>query len=207
VIVASFFAPRYEKWPGCDYDKLLLLLDKSCRRFGLEHVVISDTLRPGLNTALYDLPAELMPAILTGQRNFLAATPGPVLLVGADCLLTKDPRPVLAGDITVTIGPFADCEMNTGAVWCASGARCAPAWDAALDDGPLEWGDDQRMLYEAIQESGLDVRKVRCEDHNAAPDNIDDDAGMPTVVHFRGRRKSWMGAWGQRYLGIAAPAA
>lgn len=201
MIVASIFAPRYEKWPGCDYDQLLLLLDASCRRLGLRHVVISDAQRPGLETAIYDLPRELMPLLLDGQRQFLADTPGPVLLVGADCLVTRDPRPVLAGDITITLGPFSDCVMNTGAIWCADGPTCAPVWQAALDRNPIEWGEDQTSLYAAVQASGLDVRAVTCEQHNWAPGEPGDPAGMPTVVHFRGRRKAWMAEWARRHLG------
>ncbi len=203
MIVASIFAPRYEQWPGCDYDALLQLLDVSCRRLGLRHVVISDATRPGLETAVFDLPQDLMPMLLDGQRQFLAATPGPVLLVGADCLLTADPRPVLSGDLTITIGPFLDCAMNTGAIWCADGPTAAPVWQSALDRRPDAWGDDQRALYAAVLASGLVVTDVRCEDHNWAPDDAFDTAGMPTVVHFRGPRKSWMADWARRHMGLA----
>jgi len=205
MIIASFFAPREDRW-GCDYDALLMLLDASCRRFGLRHIVISDSERPApLETARFDLPSNLMQALLDGQRQFLAATPGPVLLVGADCLLTRDPRPYLAGDITITTSPtFSDCEMNTGAIWCADGPACAPVWEAAVDWRPTEWGDDQTSLYACVRASGLDVRRIRAEDGNWAPANVDDPAGMPVVVHFRGRRKAWMADWAERHLGLAA---
>ncbi len=202
--VASFYAPRYEKWPGCDYDRLLMLLDTSCRRFGLRHIVISDQPRPApLGTAVFDLPENLMQAILDGQRQFLAAAKGPVLLVGADCLLARDPGPFLEWLLTITVGPFSDCEMNTGAIWCVDGPRCAPLWQAALDLKPVEWGDDQRALYAALRASGVPITTVRCEDHNWAPESVDDEAGMPTVVHFRGRRKAWMADWASKHLGIA----
>jgi hypothetical protein len=202
MLVASFFAPRFDKW-GCDYDELLQLLELSCARLGLPHVVISDAPRPRLPTFVCDLPQNLMQAILDGQRQLLAATVGPVLLVGADCLLTRDPRPYLAGDLVITIGPFADCEMNTGAIWCAEGPRCAPIWQEALESAPREWGEDQTALYAAIRRSGLDVRELRCEQHNWAPGSVEDPAGPPTVVHFRGRRKAWQAAWAARHLGIA----
>ncbi|MGE0715646.1 MAG: hypothetical protein AB7P02_09395 [Alphaproteobacteria bacterium] len=206
-VVASFFAPRYERWPGCDYDRLLLLLDASCRRLGLRHVVISDERRPApLETARFNLPENLMRACLDGQRQFLAATSGPVLLVGADCLLTADPTPFMNGDVTITIGPFADCEMNTWMVWCADGPRCAPVWQRALDLRPQEWGDDQTCLYAAIQSSDLAVWRVACQAHNWAPEGPLDRAGWPTVVHFRGMRKPWMAGWAKAHLGIAHPA-
>lgn len=203
MLVASFHAPREDRW-GCDYDALLRLLDLSCLRLGLRHVVISDSDRPGLETARFTLPDNLMQAFLDGQRQLLAATPGPVLLVGADCLLTRDPRPFLAGDITVTIGPFADCEMNSGAIWCADGPTCVPVWQAALNRNPVAWGDDQVALYAAIQASGLDVVKLRCEDHNWAPNGPNDDADMPTVAHFRGGRKAFMANWAARHMALVA---
>lgn len=203
MIVASIFAPREEKWDA-DYDRLLRLLDLSCYRLGLRHIVISDAERPGLETACYDLPDNLMCALLDGQRQFLAATPGPVLLVGADCLLTRDPRPFLTGDLVITLGPFSDCVMNTGAIWCADGPTCAPVWADALARNPTAWGDDQTKLYAAIQASGLSVASVRCEDHNWAPGNAEDPAGMPTVAHFRGRRKHFMAEWAKQHLGLEA---
>ena len=203
LVVASFFAPRYDKW-GADYDALLQLLDASCRRLGLRHVVISDKPRPApLETALFDLPANLMMAFLDGQRQFLAATPGPVLLVGADCLLTRDPTPIFGGDLTITTSKrFLDCPMNSGAIFCTDGPTCAPVWQAAVDREPTEWGEDQTALYAAISESVLDVRERPAEAHNWAPRNVLDRAGTPTVVHFRGARKQFMPAWAARHLGL-----
>lgn len=164
-------------------------------------MVISDSRDLSLETFLCRLPDNLMAATLEGQRQFLSCTQEPVLFVGADCLLIRDPRSVLAGDMTVTIGPFSDCEMNTGAIWCA-GSQCASVWREALERNPTEWGDDQTALYSAAQASILDVRHVPCELHNWAPESPTDNAGMPTVVHFRGRRKAWMAGWAKQYLEI-----
>lgn len=200
MIVASFYAPREDRYPGVDYDTLLPLLDASCRRVGVEHWVISDQKRPGLKTFQCKLPENLMLATLDGQRQFLECAHEPVMFTGADCILTRDPRRILAGDMTVTLGPFSDCEMNTGAVWVDDGQKCAAIWADAIARGPSAWGDDQTMLYAAIQASGIDWRAVRCEDHNWAPDHADDDAGMPTVVHFRGKRKTFMAAWAARFI-------
>lgn len=202
MIVASFFAPREDRW-GCDYIALLRLLDASCRRFGLLHWVISDNASLGLNTFLCRLPPNLMAATLEGQRQFLVDAQEPVLFVGADCLVTRDPRPLLAGDLMITTSPtFSDCEMNTGAIWCADGPRCAPVWRAALDRNPTAWGDDQTALYAAIQASSLRTVRLSAEDHNWAPRDTEDNAGMPTVVHFRGRRKSFMAAWAERHVDL-----
>lgn len=203
MIVASFFAPREDKW-GCDYDALLRLLDASCRRFNLQHVVISDSKRPGLDTLICRLPNNLMMALLDGQRQCLEWAREPVLFVGADCLLARDPRPVMAGDMTITIGPFSDCPMNTGAIWCADPNGCATVWRAAVDAQPVEWGDDQRAFYSAVEASGLNIRRVPCQDHNWAPRDAEDPAGMPTVVHFRGDRKAFMADWAKAHLNIVA---
>ncbi len=202
MIVASFFAPRFDMWEGVNYDALLPLLDASCRRLDLRHVTISDGSRPGVETFICSLPENLMAATLDGQRQFLEQAREPVLLVGADCLLTRDPRPFGVGcDMAITIGPFSDCEMNTGAVWCMDGPKCAPIWQAALDRNPIEWGQDQTTLYAAVRNShDILMRRLRCEDHNWAPESPNDDAGMPTVVHFRGRRKAWMAGWSERFL-------
>lgn len=202
MIVASFYAYRYEKWPGCDYDDLLLLVDKSCKRVGLNHIVISDSFRPKpLETFVTRLPENLMQAILYGQWKFLQECKESVLLIGADCLLTR-----LVGDfeedLAITLGPFADCAMNTGMVYVKDGKVSEKVWASALDMNPINWGDDQTCLYESILDSGLKVKKLDCKEYNWAPNSVIDDAGMPAVVHFRGRRKSFMKDWARSYLGI-----
>lgn len=201
MIVASFFAPREDRW-GVDYIPLLRLLDASCRRFGLDHVCISDRDLKAVDTLVCKLPNNLMLALLDGQRQCLEWAQEPILFVGADCLIAKDPRTINGGDLTITIGPFADCEMNTGAIWCHNPARCVPIWRAAVDSKPTEWGEDQTALYEAVKASGASVNRVPCESHNWAPDNEDDSASMPTVVHFRGNRKRFMAQWARRWMDL-----
>lgn len=202
-VVVSFFAPRHDVW-GCDYDALLAVLQASCDRLGLSHVCISDGQRPGVATALMPLPPNLMRATIEGQWRFLTVADGPVLLTGADCVLTRDPRPFFDGDITVTVGPFADCPLNTGAVFVSDPRKAAGIWRAALDMNPVEWGDDQKTLHAAMVrariDGSVDVREVAASAHNWAPESVDDDAGMPTVAHFRGPRKPLMAAWFQRHI-------
>ncbi len=204
--VASFFAPRFDQW-HCDYAELLKHVQASCERFDLEHVVISDRQIGAFDCAIYDLPQNLMLALIEGQRRFLADNDGPVLLIGADCLICRDPRGECPTDIAITIGPFSDCEMNTGAIWCASGRRCAPVWQKAYDRMPQAWGDDQVAIYAAIRESDLNITRHRCETHNWAPDDLQDRAGLPVVAHFRGPRKSFMPQWGWLHLAINVPRA
>lgn len=211
MIAASFHAPRFDRW-GCDYDALLRLVDASCRRVGIRHAVITDAGREppasvaGIEHFPARLPENLMRAILEGQRQFLAhvATQGgePVLLIGADCLVVSDPRKLALPDVTITTGPFSDCRMNTGAIWCASPAACVPTWAAARDGCAGNWGDDQTSLLQALEASQLAITEVPADLHNRAPDHERDDAGMPTVAHFRGNRKAWMGAWARRWLDL-----
>jgi hypothetical protein len=206
MIVASFFAPRFEKYENCNYDELAMLLDKSCKKLGLDHYVISDNFRPKpLKTFVTKLPENLMQAILYGQMRFMEWCKEPILFTGCDCLITRAQglNSDSIQDIAITTSKeFSDCEMNTGAVWIRSGEVVIPTWKAALETEPKEWGDDQTSLYEAILESNLNVLKLRCEDHNWAPKNINDNANMPTVVHFRGKRKKFMKEWGEKYLNL-----
>ena len=205
MIVASFFAPRYEKYEGVDYDELLFLLDKSCKKLDFKHIVISDEPRPKpLYTYLTYLPQNLMQAIVYGQMKLLSEAREPVLLLGADCLLTRDPRPYFLGDLTITLSDtFSDCKMNTGAVFVKEPKLCSEIWADAYCLKPKEWGEDQIFLYKAIRESSdVDIQELRCEDHNWAPRNLDDNANFPTVVHFRGKRKEFMKDWANKYLNI-----
>jgi hypothetical protein len=211
MIVASFYAPRPEeekkRW-GCDYDSLLMATEASCRRWGLEHIVISDSERPEpLRTHLVDLPENLMQALIAGQEDVLKNYTRPVLFIGADCLIARDPREFakLDVDLAITVGPFGDCRMNTGAIWCNETQKCLEVWRGAKSRNPLHWGEDQRAIYASVKAEaaiGLKVFELRCEDHNWAPENINDSAGLPTVVHFRGTRKDFMLAWAKKHLDL-----
>lgn len=207
--VASFFAPRFDAW-GCDYDELLKTVDASCKRLGWPHFCISDKPRPTVPTFLAALPKNLMEAIIEGQAQFLEKTEGPILLTGADCVVTRDPGDVLGDewDIAITIGPFRDCPMNTGAIFIKDGKRLAPVWRNALLRQPREWGDDQTCLYAAIlsgKQTGLRVRELDCREYNWAPETANDRAGLPVVAHFRGPRKGWMAQWFHTYVERGLP--
>lgn len=217
MIVASFYAYRYDKW-GIDYHKCLAVLEASCERLGLQHVVISDKQQGKFKTFVTDLPENLMLAMLKGQRDFIAQLDEPALLVGADCIITKDPTGMLEGaDAVFTVFPFGDCCLNTGAMWVRD-RRCAPIWDAAVERNPVEWGEDQMALRDSLEpvpnradapidgvRMGLRVRFVDCRKHNWAPDKPQDKANGATVVHFRGTRKPMMKAWGWLNLALNVP--
>lgn len=211
MLVASFFAPREVRW-GLDtagYEKCLRVLDDSCKRLNLRHVVLSDSDRPGFDTAIFPLPEPLMQAFLSAQMQFLEQATEPVLLTGADCILTADPRGVLGDDcdMAITVGPFADCRMNTGAIFIKDGPKCAKVWREALASKPVRWGDDQTSLYRAILASDLKIKELPCQQYNWAPESPDDSAGLPLIAHFRGPRKGWMRAWYERFVVKGLPGA
>ena len=210
MIVVSFYAPRpleeARRWK-CNYDDLLMLVEASCRKFDLKHLVISDNPRPKpLTTHLVSLPENLMQAFMVGQLDVLESYSESILFIGADCVLVRDPRCYRDfGDIAITLGPFSDCEMNCGAIWCNEPQKCIEVWRSAKARNPIHWGEDQRAVYASVRAEaalGLKVFELRCEDHNWAPDDLNDNAGLATVVHFRGLRKSFMLAWAKKHLDL-----
>jgi hypothetical protein len=220
VIVASFFAPRPEHPRWRDYLPSLRLLQASCDRLGLQHVVLGDTRLEGFDVLTSPLPRDLMPAFLEAQRHGIETLDDDILLVGADCVIGRDPSaPFAAASLTVTLGDFWDCRMNTGAIWVRRDAREAAAelWTRALDGMGLAWGDDQLALADQVgplpnlwrlptieDRLGLSVQFLPVDPWNLAPDNEAHDCSHGVVLHFRGNRKEWSGRWCRRFLGFDA---
>lgn len=220
MIVAAFYAHREDRW-GADYRQCLDLLRASCARFDLPMVVISDRPQWDFPTFQTWLPENLMAAITKGVRDFVVQLGQPALIVGADCLICADPRPVLGdADAVFTVYPFGDCCLNTGAMWVRD-ARAARFWQQAIVSNPEHWGEDQTALKRALdpvpervsrreqgKRLGLEVAFVPCQTHNWAPTDINDDmsrsGGLPVVAHFRGMRKKFMAAWFENHLSSAA---
>lgn len=221
MIVASFYAPRPEHPRWRDYLPSLALLQASCDRLGLRHVVLGDAPVDGFEVFLErDLPRALMPAVLAAQEAGIRCLDDDLLLVGADCVIAREPREPLDGaDMAVTLGDFWDCPLNTGAIWVKREARGAAAdlWARAAAGMGGEWGDDQlalamqvsplpdlRRLPAVENRRGLQVRFLRAEEWNLAPDREDHDCSGAAVLHFRGARKEWSGRWCRRFLGFGA---
>lgn len=215
MIVASFYAPRPQHKFFQDYTPFLRILDESVRRFGHEHVVLSDRKIEGFKTHYIDLPDNLMRACLYVQAHFLANADDDVLLVGADCVMANDwaEAPLSGADVAVTVGPFADCILNTGTMWVRKD-KClemAKVWFRAVDLCKGEWGDDQRALREALDvpfDCGTHERpygKLRVfpvDPYNLAPQFPADARPDAYVLHFRGDRKSWMADYCATHLGF-----
>lgn len=220
MIVASFFAPRPEHPRWRDYLPSLWLLQASCDRAGLRHVILGDAPVDGFEVLqVPGLPRDLMGACLAAQRHGIGALDDDLLLVGADCVVVQDAeKPIAAGaDLTVTLGDFWDCRMNTGTIWIRRGAREAVAalWARAIDGMGTAWGDDQLALAAQVaplpmtvptiaERSGLTIQYLDVDPWNLAPDRPDHDCSHAKVLHFRGNRKLWAATWCQRFLGWSA---
>lgn len=220
MIVASFFAPRPEHPRWRDYLPSLRLLQASCDRLGLPHVVLGDAPIDGFDVLRSDLPRDLMPAFLMAQRHGIEALDDDLLLVGADCVIARNPSLPFSGtDLSVTLGDFWDCQMNTGAIWVRRSAREAMAelWGRAIDGMGVQWGDDQLALAAQVSplpdlrtlptmetRHGLRVQYLPVDPWNLAPNDEAHDCSHAVVLHFRGNRKEWSGRWCRRFLGFDA---
>jgi hypothetical protein len=213
--VISFYAPRPEHPFFQDYRPYLSLLRASCERFGHRHIVLTDDpMEVGADDAyVVDLPRSLMKAVLAAQYAYLSDPEfanTPTVLVGADCVLANDPEPVFDGlfDIGITVGDFADCRMNTGAIFIPRPCQVAEIWADALAHVGDDWGDDQTSLYRAILERpthGLwwaTLKELPVDPYNLAPEWPGDDCTRGVVLHFRGPRKRWMVDYCHNWLGL-----
>lgn len=217
--VVSFYAPRPAHPEFQDYQPFLRILDRSCRRFGHRHIVITDAELDWLQTFRTDLPDELMAATLAGQLAYLEAGGAAVdtLFVDADCVLSRDPAAAFALDFDAafTTHPFHDCELNNGAMFCRGGTDTARFWRAALAGmRRFQWGDDQKALAAVLTPQinhgnylrhGLKVRFLPVDPWNLTPDYPGQDCTHAYVLHFRGERKKWMRQYCSRWLDLDEP--
>jgi hypothetical protein len=220
MIVASFYCPR--GGPGdTGFEAMLELLDASCRRFDIQHFCITDRSwleARGVQTYVpAATPRNLMHAILYGQAEFMrwASEKGEdVILVGADCLIMRDPREVFAAErfhLGLTTRPdTGNSSINTGAIYVRRHhlRLVATLWDEALSRCGEVWGDDQHSLerifrpltteYGLHLRRGLAVRFFDMKRYNFSPNDLDHRADA-YVVHFKGRRKKFMRGYWERY--------
>ncbi len=220
VTLASFYAPRPQHHLYRDYLPLLNLQKRSCDKYNIQHVVLSDQSLPNLKTVEMLLPESLMQASLCAQRDYLLhridhKITGHLILCDADGVLGQDPAPIFDGtfDVGVTVHPFYDSILNNGAMFISAGAEALAAefWTEALDMvSDDNWGDDQSALRDAFQATldlgvrvinGARVKFFPCVGYNEAPDSVDHDI-RPVFVHFRGPRKDWAAEWCQKFLNL-----
>jgi uncharacterized Rossmann fold enzyme len=221
VHIVSFYAPRPEHPFFQDYLPFLEILGESCRKYGHRHIIITDAdLKTEAGECFtVDLPRQLMKAANAGQLAYLRSEHAKVdsVLVGADCVLAKDPREVfdkMLFDVAFTTGPFTDCILNTGAIFVRGGAPVSHIWARALETMGEEWGDDQKSLAAQVHPTlhpsvtagpGPIIRFMPVDPYNLAPENPGDDCARAYVLHFRGPRKAWMKDYCAKWLGIGQP--
>lgn len=223
MIIASFYTPRPDHKFFQPYEPFLRILDESCKRFGHEHIVLTDRPLEGFKTRRTELPKNLMHACLHAQLCFLANVDEDVLLVGADCVLANDPAVVFDDPdqwgMAVTLGNFQDSILNTGAIWVRKGYGLAAAliWNEAKRVCGGEWGDDQTSLRDAMGIKDLDgvgyalesrhmrIKMLPVDPYNLAPEHPGDDCRRGVVLHFRGPRKGWQQDYCAAWLGIGEP--
>lgn len=224
--VLSFWVRRPVEYPHApDYVPLLRLLQQSCDRLGLRHVVMTDATTAegwpdGLEAYREDLPPRLMQAATEAHARWSAGGDWQgcdTLFVGADCLIVRHPDeefpkvPALA--VTLRIGT-KKYPINTGAMMLRQhGRREAAALYRTVADrcGPT-WCDDQRAIRDAlapmpgawgtVRRAGMKVAFLPMRTFNFGPSSIDDAPGKAVVAHFRQKRKEFMPAWAARYLGL-----
>lgn len=95
--IVSFLAPRrdHPRWTDTYFD-LLDILDRSCRRLGLRHVVMTDDadLPTEAEKFVIDLPESLMRAATTAHWAWIANgdwRDHDTCFVGVDCIVLKNP--------------------------------------------------------------------------------------------------------------------
>jgi hypothetical protein len=201
---------------------MLVLLQKSCDRLGLRHVVLTDEVTArhfmpeGMESFRLDLPGPLMLAVTEAQAMWLQAGDwhdADSLMVGADCLMLDHPdrhfpaREAAGLSVTMRLGP-ARYPINTGAILVRQEARAKCArmfWQIAESCGE-KWCDDQRAIEAALaplpavhgihKRQGVRVAFIPMKVHNVAPKSASDPATGACVLHFRGKaRKQLIFEW------------
>lgn len=176
-VVASFFVARShkalrqehgaatEKPPTAErYIAMLKVLDASCRRFGLDHVVLTDCVsaplvaEAGLHPFMSDLPRNLMQATTEIQARWLASPHSlgcNTTFVGADCIIARDFRPELdpAADLSIAfMAGHKKWRINNGFMHVPARARVsvAPLFRLVADDTGPAMCEDMIALERAL---------------------------------------------------------
>jgi hypothetical protein len=229
MIVASLWVHRPIEHPGAaDYPGMLRILEGSCNRLGLAHVVLTDraTLEgplwpAGIRAFVVDnCPRPLMQACTEAQARFLECWSGDdVAFVGADCIMLKKPNLPAGADLYVTYRhKAANYPINTGLQFIpkASLDRTAPVFRRIADRCGVKWCDDQRALRAELEpmpdgpgiydRAGIRVGFVPMRPYNVLPKGVNDPARDAVMLHFRGKqhstgqhRKEMLFDWAKRH--------
>lgn len=232
--IASFWVHRPDEHPNAfDYPKLLRILEWSCRKFGMRHVVLTDhaTLASerwpaGIEGWASDLPSPLMQAATEAQARYLEAGPASdTLFVGADCIFVGDPVkkfPPLPSLCVTYRKPTSNYPINTGAqlIRKHSLGKVAALYRRIADRTGTKWCDDQRAIIAELspmppvcgvwKRADMDVAFLPMRVFNHLPRDENDPCVGAVMLHFRGKqhatgqhRKDLMVAWAAKHGYVA----
>ena len=233
--IVSYYSPRPDEFgdKAFAYDEPIGIIEASCSRLGLKHVLITEKGNedkvPHVDKArIFAIDGtqslKLMQATVAGQMAYLrhvGTDPGGVIMTGVDCMFLKDPSPIFDGDdwdVAVTVGPYSPGALNNGAVFLAPsrGDAAARFYEGALSVCPEDWPGDQ-MAVRAMcvpilspgriaERNGFRIRFLSMDEWNLPPASADDPGiEEAAMLHFKGARKSFMGLVAERRLGVRAP--
>lgn len=215
--VASFYVIRREEFPHVDpalYFALLRILDKSCKRLGLRHLVLTDhetasqsDWPAGIEAREFDgLPRPLMQTTTEIQARYLESGPETdVLFVGADCIMLGDPTRGLPKEPALCLSyrhPSANYPINNGfqLVRHHSLPQAAALYRRIADRCGTKWCDDQRAIRAELEpmpadcgiheRAGLSIAFVPMRKFNHIPKSLLDPATGAAMLHFRGKQHS-----------------
>jgi len=228
--VCSFWVLREVEHPNAfDYPVLLRILQASCARLGIRHVVLTDHATmaserwpAGIEGWASDLPQPLMQATTRAQANYLESGPeANVLFVGADCILLRNPAKYIPRDVDLAVtfrSPTARYAINNGFMHIAHRSidKVAALYRRVADRTGERWCDDQRSLIAELSpmppttgiydRAGLRAAFLPMRPFNSLPKMVDDPARGAVALHFRGKqhstgqhRKDFMVAWARRH--------
>lgn len=227
--IASFWAHRPVEHPNAaDYPGLLRILQRSCDRLGLRHIVLtdratraSDLWPAGVDAWATDLPVPLMQACTEVQARFLEFTVDwparpDVLLVGADCILLDDPNRHFPAEPDLCVTSRAPSRLldaiNTGAMLVRHRAidRAATLYRRVADRCGTVWRDDQKALVAELspvplvpgthERAGLTVGFLPMKRFNQTPLWAGDPCKGAVLLHFKGKAgKKLMFEWAKRH--------
>lgn len=224
--IVSFWVLRPLEHPEAEarnYPGMLQILQRSCDRLGLRHVVLTDyptaeseKWPAGVESFARDLPGPLMQACTAAQAIYLETKPQTdTLFVGADCIMVGDPTRFypMGPDLCVTYrNPAARYPINTGAQMIRRGSlgEVAPLYRRVADRCGTVWCDDQRAIIAELspmpptvgtyERAGLKVAFLPMVPFNVTPASALSPSNGACMMHFRGKaRKQLFFDWAKRH--------
>ncbi len=212
--VASFWVYRPVEHPNAaDYPAMLHILQRSCDRLGIRHLVLTDPETAalprwpaGIEPWARPLPTPLMQAAMEAQASYLASVPETdTLFVGADCIFLRDPSRFAPKEPALCLSyrhPEANYPINNGfqLIRRHSIDKAIPLYRRISDRTGTKWCDDQRSIKAELEpmppacgvyeRAGMQVAFVPMKTFNRLPKSALDPCSGAVMLHFRGKQHS-----------------